>query len=60
MCLCSMAASFEQIRFGKAKNLLPVRGVLRPKTDWGGGVAENWTQKDRGKNGIWGQKDRIL
>ena len=36
-------------------------GVLGPKTD--GGVplaAENWTQKDRGKNGIWGQKDLIL
>ena len=36
-------------------------GVLGPKTD--GGVplaAENWTQKDRGKNRIWGQKDRIL
>ena len=36
-------------------------GVLGPKTD--GGVplaAENWTQKDRGKNEIWGLKDRIL
>ena len=39
----------------------PRGGVLGPKTD--GGVplaAENWTQKDRGKNRIWGQKDRIL
>ena len=39
----------------------PGVGVLGPKTD--GGVplaAENWTQKDRGKNRIWGQKDRIL
>ena len=36
-------------------------GVLGPKND--GGVplaAENWTQKDRGKNEIWGLKDRIL
>ena len=36
-------------------------GVLGPKTD--GGVpltAENWTQKDWGKNEIWGLKDRIL
>ena len=36
-------------------------GVLGPKTD--GGVplaAENWTQKDQGKNEIWGLKDRIL
>ena len=36
-------------------------GVLGLKTD--GGVplaAENWTQKDRGKNWIWGQKDRFL
>ena len=36
-------------------------GVLGPKTD--GGVplaAENWTPKDRGKNEIWGLKDRIL
>ena len=36
-------------------------GVLGPKTD--GGVplaAEIWTQKDRGKNEIWGLKDRIL
>ena len=36
-------------------------GLLSPKTD--GGVllaAESWTPKDRGKNGIWGQKDRIL
>ena len=36
-------------------------GVLGPKND---GVvplaAENWTQKDRGKNEIWGLKDRIL
>ena len=37
--------------------------VLGPKTD--GGIvpplaAENWTQKDQGKNGIWGQKYRIL
>ena len=35
--------------------------VLGPKTD--GGVplaAESWTQKDRGKNEIWGLKDRIL
>ena len=32
-----------------------------PKTD--GGVplaAETWTQKDRGKDEIWGLKDRIL
>ena len=36
-------------------------GVLGPKND--GDVplaAENWTQKDRGKNEIWGLKDRIL
>ena len=36
-------------------------GLLGPKTD--GGVplaAENWTPKDRGKNEIWGLKDRIL
>ena len=40
---------------------------VTPYTDWGykndGGVplaAENWTQKDRGKNEIWGLKDRIL
>ena len=36
-------------------------GVLGPKND--GSVplaAENWTQKDRGKNEIWGLKDRIL
>ena len=36
-------------------------GVLGPKND--GGVplaAENWTQKDQGKNEIWGLKDRIL
>ena len=36
-------------------------GLLMGKTD--GGVplaAENWTLKDRGKNGIWGQKDRFL
>ena len=36
-------------------------GYSVPKTD--GGVplaAENWTQKDRGKNEIWGPKDRIL
>ena len=36
-------------------------GVLGLKTD--GGVplaAENWTQKDRGKNWIWGQKDWFL
>ena len=36
-------------------------GVLGPKTD--GGVplaAETWTQKDRGKDEIWGLKDRIL
>ena len=36
-------------------------GVLGLKTD--GGVplaAENWTQKDRGKNWICGQKDRFL
>ena len=40
---------------------IPPGGVLGPKTD--GGVplaAENWTQKDRGKNEIWGLKDRIL
>ena len=38
-----------------------LQGVLGPKND--GGVplaAENWTQKDRGKNEIWGLKDRIL
>ena len=36
-------------------------GVLGPKTDGGVPLAtENWTQKDWGKNGIWGQKDRIL
>ena len=36
-------------------------GVLSRKIV--GGVprtAENWTLKDRGKNGIWGQKDLIL
>ena len=36
-------------------------GVIGPKTD--GGVplaAETWTQKDWGKNEIWGLKDRIL
>ena len=41
--------------------IYPRGGVLGLKTD--GGVplaAENWTQKDRGKNWIWGQKDRIL
>ena len=41
--------------------LLIPGGVLGPKND--GGVplaAENWTQKDRGKNEIWGLKDRIL
>ena len=40
---------------------LPPGGVLGLKTD--GGVplaAENWTQKDQGKNWIWGQKDRFL
>ena len=39
----------------------PGGGVLGPKND--GDVplaAENWTQKDRGKNEIWGLKDRIL
>ena len=36
-------------------------GVLGPKSDGGVPLApENWTLKDRGKNGIWGQKDRIL
>ena len=36
-------------------------GVLGPKTDEGVPLAaENWTQKDRGKNEIWGLKDRIL
>ena len=36
-------------------------GWLGPKTD--GGVplaAENWTQKDRGKNEIWGLKDHWI
>ena len=39
----------------------PGRGSLSLKT--GGCVpraTENWTQKDRGKNGIWDQKDLIL
>ena len=36
-------------------------GVLGPKSDGGVPLApKNWTLKDRGKNGIWGQKDRIL
>ena len=35
-------------------------GVLSPKSDGGVPLApKNLTQKDRGKNGIWGQKDRI-
>ena len=41
--------------------MFPGVGVLGPKND--GGVplaAENWTPKDRGKNEIWGLKDRIL
>ena len=39
----------------------PPGGVLGQKT--GGDApraAENWTQQDRGENGILGQKDRIL
>ena len=36
-------------------------GVLGPKTDGGVSLAaETWTQKDRGKDEIWGLKDRIL
>ena len=41
--------------------LNPRGGYSVRKND--GGVplaAENWTQKDRGKNEIWGLKDRIL
>ena len=39
----------------------PGGGGTRSETDGGVPLAtENWTQKDRGKNGIWGQKDRIL
>ena len=35
--------------------------VLGPKTDEGVPLAaETWTQKDRGKNEIWGLKDQIL
>ena len=49
--------------YGTQRALLGPRGggVLGLKTD--GGVplaAENWTQKDRGKNWICGQKDRFL
>ena len=46
---------------GRQGPVYPPGGVLGPKND--GGVplaAENWTQKDRGKNEIWGLKDRIL
>ena len=32
-------------------------GILSPKNYGGVPLApRNWTQKDRGKNGIWGQK----
>ena len=51
----------EVSRTTEVNSMWPPGGVLGPKTD--GGVplaAENWTQKDRGKNEIWGLKDRIL
>ena len=36
-------------------------GGLGLKIDGGVLLAtENWTQKDQGKKGIWGQKNRIL
>ena len=39
----------------------PSNGVLGRKTGgWVPRAAENWTLKDRGKNGIWGQKYLIL
>ena len=35
-------------------------GSLTGYSAWKLMSAENWTQKDRGKNWIWGQKDRFL
>ena len=54
-------ATYYRWLSARLQYLHPGGGVLGPKTD--GGVplaAENWTQKDRGRNGIWCQKDRIL
>ena len=51
----------EKISSSSLDSKEPRGGVLGPKND--GGVplaAENWTQKDQGKNYIWGLKDRIL
>ena len=58
---CRTGLSYSRVPTPARSVTDPGGGVLGPKND--GGVplaAENWTQKDRGKNEIWGLKDRIL